>query len=891
VELIHSCTPLGAGGFTIYNMKKLPPKLPLHFFRWYCHPDFSEDIEGDLRERFDKNLERKSIRYARWAFAIDVIRLFRPGIIRPISGIKKMNTFDILTNHFSLTFRSLVKNKSFTVINLIGLSMAFLVCLFCLQYVGFELSYDNYHKNRDAIYRVVTNVKTSTGTKLESSSIPMAPEIASQFPEIENYTRIFLDYLLVQSNVDNYQEEDIAYAEESLFEVFSFPLIEGNPSTVFDTPFNAVLSESAALKYFGTTDCIGKELKLDGKTPSFVTGVMKDIPENSHFKVDILLSLSSLTEVWSPGRKTNWTAFGCYSYIQVKENTDVIALNKKISTLVDQIIQKGEADYATELEPLQYIYLHADARGSRTGSAVTGNVDNVYIFCVIALLVLFIAAFNFINISNALYIKRAKEISMKKILGVSQIQQKSQYLLDSISFSLFACLVAITCFIIFAPNINQLANKPIIGMAGDHYSLYALVLGVAVLVGIMSGIFPAFVLTNLKYDRLLRGNIKIGSHGISLKNRLVVIQFTISVIMVIAAVVVTQQLNYLQNKELGYSKSQKLIIDYHFDRAISDNEETTKQRFTALPGVKSASISSSIPGKPGRKSMTEIPNKGGVMEELYSDAFYVDSDFIHQYGIEVIAGRGFEKERLADHRQSMILNESAVKTLGYYNPEEVVGLPFLQAGRWKGEIIGVVKDFHFNSLHEKIAPLTMNMARPYYTFFVLELHTDNIQSTVAQIETMWKKVLPDLPLSYSFEDQTFEELYRSEQQFEKLTFYFALIAISLSLIGLLGLATLSSRGRIKEMGIRKVLGASPAQLMVLLSRKLVYLSLIGVVIGLPIAIVSANQWLSNFAYKFELNWWVITAFIIGIFTLTILTISSQVYKASTVNPTKSLKNE
>ena len=872
-------------------MNKLPPKLPLRFFRWYCHPDFVEDIEGDLRERFDKNTEEKSVRYARRTFTKEIIRLFRPGIIRPMTGIKKMNTFDILTNHFSLTFRSLVKNKSFTAINLIGLSMAFLVCLFCLQYIGFELSYDNYHKNKDSIYRVVTNVKTSTGTKLESASIPMAPEIASQFPEIENYTRVFLDYLLVQSNIDNHQEEDIAYAEASLFDVFSFPLVEGNPETVFKAPFNAVLSESAALKYFGSLDCIGKELKLDGKTPAYVTGVMKDIPENSHFKVDIFLSLSSLTEVWNPGRATNWTAFGCYSYIQVKENTDIASLNEKTSQFVDNKIQKGEAEYATELEPLQDIYLYADARGSRTGSAVSGSIDSVYIFCIIALLVLFIAAFNYLNISNALYIKRAKEISMKKILGVSQIQQKLQCLLDSISFSVFACLAAISCFLLFAPNINQLANKPIIGTATDHYTLYVVVLSIAILIGILSGIFPAFILTNLKYDRLLKGNIKIGSQGILLKNGLVITQFSISVIMVISAVVVTQQLSYLQNKELGYSKSQKLIIDYHFDRTISENEETTKQRFTALPGVKSASISSSIPGKPGRKSMTEIPNKSGVMEELYSDAFYIDSDFINQYGIEVIAGRGFEKERLADYRQSMVINKSALKALGYYNPKEVIGLPFLQAGKWKGEIIGVVKDFHFNSLHEKIAPLTMSIARPYYTFLVLELDTDNIQNTVAKIETKWREILPDLPISYAFEDQTFNELYRSEQQFSKLTFYFAIIAICLSLIGILGLATLSSRDRIKEMGIRKVLGATPAQLIILLSRKLISLSLIGVIIGLPIAIFSANQWLSNFAYKLELNWLMIAPFLVGIFVLTMLTIGSQVYKTSTVNSTESLKSE
>ncbi|MTI41343.1 FtsX-like permease family protein, partial [Fulvivirga lutimaris] len=767
----------------------------------------------------------------------------------------------------------------------------FLVCLFSFQYISFELSYDAYHKNTDAIYRLVTDVKTSTGTKLESSAIPAAPELAKQFPEIQNYTRVFLDYLLVQSSVDNYQEENIAYVEQSVFDVFSFPLIEGNPETVFKAPFNAVLSETAALKYFGTLDCIGKELKLDGTTSSFVTGIMKDIPENSHFKVDIFLSLSSLIEVWNPGRATNWTAFGCYSYLLVNENSDVAALNKKIGQFIDQKIQRGEASYSTELEPLADLYLFANARGSRTGSSLHGNVDNIYIFGIIALLVLFIAVFNFINISNALYIKRAKEISMKKILGVSQTQQKFQYLLDSTSFSLFACLIAISFFILFTPTINQLANKPIIGNPFDHYSLYMLVFGLAFFVGILSGVFPAFELTNLKYDRLLKGNIKLGSKGLILKNGLVVVQFAISIIMIISAIVVTKQLNYLQTKELGYSKSQKLIIDFHFDESIKRNEKTIKEKLKSLPGIMSASISSSVPGRSGRKSMTELPTKNRQVEELYTDSYYVDYDFINQYDIKIIAGRGFEEDRPSDYRQSMILNESAVKTLGYSNPEEVIGLPFLQAGRWKGEVIGVVKDFHFNSLHEKITPLTMSIARGYFTFLILEVNTDNIQNTIAQIEDMWKEILPELPMSYTFEDQTYEELYRSEKQLGDLTFYFALIAISLSLIGLLGLATLTSKDRIKEMGIRKVLGASPLQLMILLSRKLMSLSLIGLIIGLPIAIISSNKWLSNFAYRFEFSWWMIAPVIMIVLVLTILTIGSQVYKASTVNPTESLKSE
>jgi putative ABC transport system permease protein len=868
-----------------------PPKLLLRFFRWYCHRDYLEDIEGDLIERFERSSEEKGLYSAKWKFAKDVLRLFRPGIIRPITGTKKMNTIDIITNDLKLTIRSLVKNKTYSSINIVGLSMAFLVCLFSLQYAGFELGYDDYHKNKDAIYRLVTDVNTSTGIKLESSSMPMAPEIIQQFPEIKNYTRVFLDYLLVQSDKDNFQEENIAYAEASLFDLFTFPLISGNPATVFDTPFNAVISESAALKYFGTLDCLGNELTLDGKTPSFVSGVMKDIPENSHFKVDIFLSLSSLIEVWNPKRKTNWTAFGTYSYLQLAEHSNVSELNTKISHFIDQQISQGEADYSTKLEHLTDLYLHTDSRGSRTGSAVIGNINNVYIFLIIAGLVLFIAAFNFINISSALCLNRIKELSMKKVLGVSRSQQKIQHLIEAILFSIIACLIAISLFILFTPSFNQLVGKSIIDQPFENYELYLNVIGLAIVVGLLSGAFPAFILSSLKFEHLLKGNFKLGAKSTFLKNGFVVAQFVISIIIVVSAVVITKQLDFLQTKELGYNKSHKLVIDFHFDGRINRSSATIKDRLKALSGVESASISSSIPGRSNRKSMSEIPGTNGEVIELFADAYYVDHDFINQYEIEVIAGRGFEADRPSDYRKTMLLNESAVAALGYSNIEDVIGRPFLQAGRWKGEVIGVIKDFHFTSLREEIAPLTFSISRAYFTFITLDLNSDNIQNTVAKVESEWSDLFPDLPMSYSFADQSYNELYKSEQQFSSLTFYFAMIAITMSLMGLLGIAALSTNDRIKEMGVRKILGASTLNLLVLLSKNLLSLVVIAFAIGLPIALFSINRWLSNFAYRIDLDWWMTVPVIFAILVLTIVTIISQVYKTAMTNPVASLKIE
>ncbi len=867
-----------------------PPKFILKIFRRYCRPEYLEDLEGDLIERFEKKASESNLRSAKWGFTKDVIKLFRPGIIKSFKGIKGMNKVDILLNHLTLTCRSFIKNKTFNTINLMGLTIAFLVCLFSLQYIRYEYSYDSYHKNKDHIYRLVTDVKTPLGVKLESSSIPIGPEIATQFAEIQDYTRIFLDYLLVQSNEDNYQEENIAYAEESLFDIFSFSLIRGSKENVFNTPFNAVISETAALKYYGTTDCLGKELKLDGKTPAIITGVMKDIPDNSHFKVDILLSLSSLTEVWSPGIKTNWSAFGCYTYLLIAPNVKTEALTHKVAQLVNTKIDQ-DINYTINLEPLNDIYLYADPRGSRTGASSSGSINNIYIFLVISGLILFIAVFNFINISNSIYLYRAKEISMKKILGVSPLQLKTQYLLDTILFSLVCSLIAISLFIIFTPLINDLAGKSIIEDAHHHLSLYGFIIGVAIIVGIISGIFPAFILTGFRYDLLLKGSIKLGSRASFTKNGMVIAQFAISVILIIFTGVVTNQLTYIQNKNLGYDKRQKLIIDFHFDPRVNEKEEIIRHKLAGLAGVQSVSISSSIPGKPGRKSTTKLPTKSGEIIEMYTDAYYVDYEFINQYKFELLAGRDFEKNRPSDYRKSIILNETAIKELGFSSAKEALGLSFLQSGKWKGEVIGVVKDFHFNSLHEKISPLTLSVAKKYFTFMTLELDTDNIKSTVYEIENAWKSILPDLPMSYSFADQYYNELYKQEQQFKKLTFCFAVLAISLSLMGLLSIAILSTNNRVKEMGVRKVLGASSFQLMLTLSKNLLSLVIVAIIIGVPIAIMVSNGWLENFAYRFELNWWQIVPLLLAIFSLTVLTISYQIHRVASNNPAESLKIE
>lgn len=789
------------------------------------------------------------------------------------------------------TVKYLWHHKAFTCINAVGLAVGFCVCYFALLYVHFELSYDNYHKDADNIYRLVTDVQTQTGIDYQSSSAPMAPAIQNSFPEVKAATRIFLDNLIIENAAGNYTDETIAYADASLFQVFTLPLLSGNPHTILEAPYSIVLSETAAKKYFGTDNPVGKTLLIEGKYPAAVKGLMKDMPYNSHFRADILVSMSTLLKEWNQSMAANWTRFGFYTYLLLPGNNSVSNLSNKLSSFFTGHIDKTPNTYRLQLEPLRSVYLHGKPRASRTGSSVHGNVNNVYIFSIAALLILIIALMNFINLSTAFSLKRAKETGVRKVLGASGKQLVLQFLTDAILLSILAYMIAFVLCILCLPLFNDISGKIISTSVFDNPLYFLILFAATVLTGLLSGLYPALLLSGLKPMHALKNHLIPGTSGTHLRKALVVIQFSISIIIIVATIVVYEQLHYMRNEELGFKKDHMLTIDFHFDERILNHTETIKKQLKEIPGVTFASIGSAVPGRANRKLALEIENKHGDMVKADWDLYAIDKDFLQQYGIQVISGRGFSAEIATDTTGALIINEAATHALGYVNPSDALEKIFSQKGS-AGRIIGIVKDFHFRSYAEEIQPLAVKMSPWFFTFITLSITTDDMNKTIAGLEQKWKSIAPGLPLVYSFSDETYDAQYKDETRFGKLFICLSALAIFVACLGLYGLSSFNIARRTKELGIRKILGASFYQIVRSISGEFFKLVFVALLIASPLAWILMHHWLeNNYAYRVSLKGGeFILAGIIAI-AIALFTIFCHTIKAANSDPVESLRYE
>ena len=797
----------------------------------------------------------------------------------------------MLSNYFRTTQRYLWSHKFFSGINLLGLAVGLCVCFLAGLYVQFELSYDTYHEHADCIYRLVTDVETATGVNHESTSAPMAPALQSAFAEVENATRVLLDYLIVQPEDRSFfSEENVAYADASLFSVFTFPLLSGDAATALQAPLTVVLSESAAQHFFGTTDCLGETLLL-ADSPATVTGVMRDMPHNAHFRVDILVSMATLLKSWNPAMNEQWSRFGFYTYFLLPEHTDAAQLSAKFSRHIRPHLAP-ETQYALSLEPLTELYLTGKARGSRTGSSKHGSIRNVYIFSVVAIFVLFIACFNFVNLTTALSLQRTKEVGVRKVLGAPRRQLMGQFLLDAVLLTLLASVLALLLSALLLPWFNQLAGSVVRTNLLSHLPDIGWLLLVALLVGVVSGLYPAWLLSGFEvagnFGRLSASK----PSGYLLQRILVVAQFSVTTVLIAATAVVYQQLHYLQATDPGFAKEHKLVVDFHFDEEVWSRSQLLKQQLTGVPGVSEVSLSSSVPGHANRKYVTQLEDNHNELQELIIDVYFVDYDFLGQYDINVIAGRGFSADRASDSTEAMLINEAAVRQLGFSDPEAALGKRFEQKGR-QGIISGVVEDFHVHSFREAIAPLALRVTPGFnlYTFVTLTVSPQDFPATISALKSHWEELVPGKPFAYFFLDEHYNQQYAAEARFGQLFFSLATVAILLSCLGLVALSTLSAVRRTKEVGIRKVLGASVPSVVRLLTQDFLKLVLVAIAIGIPVAWWLTEGWLQTFAYRVDVSGWLLLG--VGLITLSVaaIVVGFQAVRAAVVNPVDSLRAE
>ncbi len=793
----------------------------------------------------------------------------------------------MLKNYIKIALRNLWKHRVFSFINILGLTVGMTACFLIFLYVKFELSYDAFNSKADRIYRIVCDLKTPSDVMHPAGpSWAVGAHIALDFPQIETAVRTSGGSLLVRKGNIKFQENETQFADSNFFQMFDFPLLKGDPKTCLKEPLSLVFSESAAKKYFGDQDPIGQTLLLTGDSrPAKVTGIMKDMPENSTTRANMLVSMSTRTKLMNPDLDNQWGNYGNQTYILLKPGTRVAQVQAGLPAFLEK--RNGAESRQMKmfptliLEPLRDVYLRSDRNGPQGG-----NIKNVYIFGVVAVFILLIACFNFVNLTTARSAERAKEVGMRKVVGALKGQLAAQFIGESVIICIIAFFLTVGVSALLLSSFNTLSGKVISPGIFAHPSYLLLLFGASIVIGLLAGLYPALVLSSFKPISVLKGRFSTGTKGILLRKGLVITQFSISVALIISTIVVYRQLNYMRSMNLGFNKDQKLVIDTEGD----PSKEAFRQAISTIPSVKATALSGSVPGSGNPGAYSEIQNSKGEMQIANLDLYFVDFDYIPVFGIKMLAGRPFSRSFMTDTTQSMILNESGLKAFGYRTPQEAIGRRFRQWGR-EGMIIGVMKDFHFGSMQEEIRPLSMRIEPDGCQLVTANISGTNVPATIAAIEKKWNELIPTRPFSYFFLDEFFDRQYKDQDRFGKLFLNFAVLAIIISCLGLLGLASYSTLQRTREIGIRKVLGASVPGIVNLLSKEFLVLVAVSVLIASPMAWWVMHTWLQDFHYRTDIVWWIFILAAIIAAVIAILTVSFQAIRAAVANPVVSLRAE
>lgn len=863
-----------------------PPEFFLRFFRWFCDPAVAEDIEGDLREMFQRQAAQGKTGNARVTFAFNTIKLFRPGIIRKFNPSTFTQPSPMFKNYFVTALRSLLRNKGFSVINIAGLAVGLATFSLISFYVYHELSFDRYHVNADRIFRITENLRTENELLLQStSSPPMGPRMQKDFPEVESYVRIQNWNLLAERNGISFYESDSYIADSTIFDIFSFKLLEGDKKSALREPYSIVLTQKMAKRYFGDDDPIGQQIKMDNDVYK-VTGVMEDVPENSHFRFSNLISWSTWSKDNKRGEDGGWFWNGYHTYLLLRDAESVNGVRSKMKDFITRNIEKGGMYYEDlPLQALTEIYM-APQRSWENGTR--GNINNIYILSIIAVFILLIACFNYINLATARASRRLKEVGLRKSLGALRRMLVAQFLGESIIVAFISGLLSVLMVWIALPYFRTLVESELSLSVLPNLWLVAVAgLCLVLFIGIVAGTYPAFVISGFQPLQIFRpATNKIYSHN-NFRKVLVSFQFMISITLVAGTLLVYDQLNEVRNHDLGFSKNATLIVRTNGDTAIVRHLDAVKEQLKTVPGVQAVTGSVFVPGSGITNNYTEIEMEDGKFSPTNINYNYVDHDFLTVYGIKIIAGRDFSRDTKADDTTAYIINETGARDFGW-TPEQALGKRLRNAQG--ARIIGVVKDFNYKSLHNKVEPLMLRLVRSAGRLSI-KLDEQHIPATVASLEKKWNELAPHIPFDYTFLDETYDRQYKADLQLSKVAGVFTGLAIFIGSLGLLGLTSFAVERRTKEIGIRKVLGASVTSVVLLIAREFIWLIVIALVVATPITWYLIGRWEQNFTLQAVIN--PVQFLVAGLVVLTFawMTISILSFKAATANPTKTLRVE
>lgn len=811
----------------------------------------------------------------------------------------------MIRNYFTMAWRNLMKHKFISFINLFGLSMGLACCILITIYILHETSYDSYNSKANRIYRVTRSFNNPDGAvtlRLGTVAPPFGPLLQNYFHDIQKVTRLLPSGKTPVKYEDKvFNEQQVFFADENFMDVFDVDVTKGNPKKSLQDPFTVMLSENMAKKYFGTEDPMNKMIRINNKFDLKVSGIYTSFPSNAHIHPEMMVSFNTLKDSAVYGEQQLRTNFGnnsFFTYLLLPEQYPVKNIEAQFPAFVDKNVFfpgtppnfKFSTVTQLQLQKLTDIHLrsHLDYEAEENG-----DISRVYIFSAIALIILLIACINYMNLSTARSTLRAREIGIRKVSGAGKAELITQFLCESVLITWVAMLIAILAAWIVLPSLNRLSGLQLSPSLLLSWKWILPLLLTPFVVGTLSGIYPALFMSSFQPVKTLKGLFRVGGKSISFRKALVVTQFGISIVLIITTAVVFQQLKYMQQAKLGYSKDHVLVLPYYFTQ--NNQYETFRNDLLTHAVIKNTGRSSRVPTGRLLDSQNASSESGDSLKPVNAELkmLLVDQDFISSYGIEMAAGRNFSRAFTTD-TTGFVINEACVKTLGWKSADYAVGRNFSYGGV-KGKIIGVAKDFHFESLHQRIAPMVMALPKPeqsgFFNQLTIKIAGDNTTAAVNEVEKLWRTYLPEMPFDFSFLDDSYQKLYNAEKKQGSLFTIFACIAIFIACLGLLGLSSFAITQRIKEIGIRKVLGAGTGTIVVLLSKDFLKLVLLAALISFPVAWFAMHQWLADFAYRIDISWWIFLLAGVIAAAIALLTVSTQAIKAAISNPVKNLRTE
>lgn len=867
-----------------------PPQFFHRFFRWFCHPRMLDYIEGDLLEVYERNFKTLGKRKADWKFILDVLLLFRPGIIRPRKPYQNLSTFPMYKSYFKIGWRTLLRNKEYTLINIAGLALSITCCILIFVLVKHHSSFDDFHQDKDRIYRIVTEQHRETVSYVNSVPSPLGMVLRDNHTYGEQVARMYQEADAVISFERNGEKQLIkepngfAFTEVEFFDIFNFPLSKGNMESALTEPNTAILTERLAKKYFGEENPIGQVITYDNFLPFTITGVLEDLPPNTDIKPEIFVSYVTMKDFnpWLASDEA-WGGIssGMYCFTKLRPGVSPVEVEEALAPYVKQHRPKSKNVHHYKLQALSDVHFDGRYGGYMEKS-------DIGILIAIGIFLLLTACVNFVNLATAQALKRSKEVGVRKVLGSFRSQLFWQFIFETAIIATFSILIALIAAYALVPYVNNFYNIQIpVNFLVDG-TLMLFILGLDILITLLAGCYPAFILTGFKPVAALKGKLSFQQlGGFNTRRSLIVAQFAISQVLIIGVIVIMNQMRFAREADLGFDKSSIVMVKLGGDSLNTMN--VLKNELLRLPGIEKVSLCYQAPSSDD--SWNNSIRFGTDSEEVnfLTNMKLADADYISTFDLELLAGRNLMP---SDTVREVIVNEAMLQSLGITSYEDALGeTVYANGGTMKGQVVGVVSNFHDRSLHERINAALITTASSMYSNFAIKINGNSVKETLEEIQALWEEQYPDKLFEYSFLDEDIAKFYEAEDTLLKGIQFFSLIAIFIGCLGLYGLISFMISQKAKEVGIRKVLGGGVNHIVWLFGQEFVRLILIAFLIAAPIGWWFMRGWLQDFEFKITLDPWIFVMAIGSSLGIAALTVGYQVLRVAYVNPVQSLKTE